>query len=140
VVDVSPVTAQSQGGAPVACTAALAVLEIVREEQLAERAADLGAQVMTQLQALQARYPVIGDVRGRGLLIGVELVTDRRTREPAPEAAARLVRGALERGLLVTSTGRYQNVIEITPPLTIDVEELDRGLLVFEQALRATDV
>ena len=140
VVDVSPITAQSQGGAPVACTAALAVLEIVREEQLAERAANLGAQVMTQLQALQARYPVIGDVRGRGLLIGVELVTDRRTREPASEAAARLVRGALERGLLVTSTGRYQNVIEITPPLTIDAEELDSGLRVFEQALQATDV
>ena len=121
-------------GNPVACTAGLVTLDIIRDERLADRAERLGAMLLNDLKGLLARYPVIGDVRGKGLHIGVELVVPG-TKEPNAELAARFCYRAKELGLVVFYVGTSSNVLEITPPLTITEEEIARGVGLFEQAL-----
>lgn len=113
------------GGNPVSCAAALANLAVIRDERLAENAAARGADLMSRLRTLQERTSTIGDVRGCGLMIGLELVADRATKEPAPEAA-RAARLALrERGLLLGVGGVFGNVLRLQPPLSITAEECD---------------
>jgi 4-aminobutyrate aminotransferase len=123
------------GGSPVPCAAALASLAVIEEERLVDNAAARGRELLAGLEALQVRHPLIGDVRGRGLIVGVELVSDRATRAPAALDAHRLVYRLFELGLLVIYAGLYGNVIEITPPLTITAAEVDEALALFEQAL-----
>ncbi|TMK84345.1 MAG: aminotransferase class III-fold pyridoxal phosphate-dependent enzyme, partial [Actinobacteria bacterium] len=105
------------GGNPVACVAALAVLDVLRDEGLVENAADVGAYLLGRLEELSARHPLVGDVRGRGLLAGVDLVRDRATREPAGREATAVVNGLRQRGILIGSTGPAANVLKIRPPL-----------------------
>jgi 4-aminobutyrate aminotransferase-like enzyme len=111
------------GGNPVACAAALAVLDVIEDEDLVARAATVGDSLRGDLSALADRHSSIGDVRGRGLIAGVELVLDRVTREPDRELAARVKDEMRERGVLIGTTGRHGNILKIRPPLAITADE-----------------
>jgi 4-aminobutyrate aminotransferase-like enzyme len=125
------------GGNPVACAAALAVLEVVEEEGLQANAADVGAHVRRGLEELAERYEPIGDVRSLGLLLGVELVRDRKSREPAPDQTAAVMNGLRDRGVLVGSTGPAGNVLKIRPPLVFTREDADLLLSTLDEVLAA---
>ena len=118
---------------PVTCRAALATLEIIEEEGLVERARELGAFALERLFEMMDRHPLIGDVRGRGLLMGVELVSDRGSREPAVDAAEEIFYRCLDQGLSFKVT--MGNVLTLSPPLTIGRDELDRALDILDAAL-----
>lgn len=120
------------GGNPLACAAALATIELLEQEYL-QNAAEAGQYMLDALQEIQARHPSIGDVRGIGLMIGVEFVLDRKTKEPAKNLTERVVQLAFERGLLLLSCGK--SVIRIAPPLCITRPEIDEGLKIFEEAI-----
>jgi 4-aminobutyrate aminotransferase-like enzyme/Ser/Thr protein kinase RdoA (MazF antagonist) len=111
------------GGNPVACAAALAVLEVIEQEALVARASSVGEALREQLSALAGRHPPVGDVRGRGLIAGVELVVDRTTRVPDRELAARVKDEMRERGVLLGTTGHNGNVLKVRPPLAISADE-----------------
>jgi 4-aminobutyrate aminotransferase-like enzyme/Ser/Thr protein kinase RdoA (MazF antagonist) len=111
------------GGNPVACAAALAVLDILDEEALVARAASVGDLLRTALAALAERHSPIGDVRGRGLMTGVELVRDRSTRDSATDLAGRVKDEMRERGVLIGTTGRLGNTLKIRPPLCITPDQ-----------------
>ena len=111
------------GGNPVACAAALAVLDVIEDEGLVAHAAFVGDDLRASLADLASRHPAIGDVRGRGLMTGVELVRDPATREPDGDRAARVKDEMAERGVLLGTTGRLKNVLKIRPPLCITPEE-----------------
>lgn len=115
-------------GNPVACAAALASLAVLEEEKLIERSAALGAHLRARLDELCAQHPRVGEVRGLGLMIGVEMVWDRETREPAPELAGRVVVELLRRGVLLLGGGIYGNVLSFSPPFVITEEQLDAAL------------
>ena len=122
------------GGNPIACRAALAVLDLLNAELL-EKAAALGEKVRTRFLELQEKFEIIGDVRGLGPMIGMELVKDPRSREPAPDMAKELVGRCLERGLIILACGNYGNVIRTLMPLVITDEQLERGLSIMENGL-----
>jgi len=125
------------GGNPVACAAAMAVLDVVEDEGLTANAAAVGAEIRAAIRALAPRHAAAGDVRGRGLMIGVELVRDRATREPDAGLAVRVQNAMRERGVLVGTTARAGNVLKIRPPLVIDREDAALLLRVLEEALVA---
>src|SRR5438477_1979285 len=122
-------------GNPVAQAAALAVLDVFEEEGLVDRAAQLGETIRERMQAWQQRWPAIGDVRGLGAMLAIELVHDAATKDPAPELATRVVETAAERGLLLLKSGIYSNCIRVLVPLVISPAELDEALGVWEDAL-----
>jgi 4-aminobutyrate aminotransferase/(S)-3-amino-2-methylpropionate transaminase len=125
------------GGNPVSCAAAIANLEVLVEEQLPERSRALGEWLLAALQPLAGRWPQVGQVRGRGLMVGIELVEDRSTKRPAA-ALANKVRAAMrERGVLVGVGGFYGNVVRIQPPLVIDEHQLGLAVEVLDEALGA---
>jgi 4-aminobutyrate aminotransferase-like enzyme len=126
------------GGNPVACAAALAVLDVIEDEGLVANAARLGDQLRTAIRALAATRPAIGDVRGRGLMVGVDLVTDRSTREPDREMAKRVMNEMRERGVLISTTGRDGNVLKIRPPLVLTDEQATLIVSALDEALAAT--
>jgi 4-aminobutyrate aminotransferase-like enzyme/Ser/Thr protein kinase RdoA (MazF antagonist) len=113
------------GGNPVACEAGLAVLEVIEREGLIANARAMGERLVAGLRSLADRHVLIGDVRSVGLLIGVDLVRDRNTREPAVDEADRVLNDLRERGLLVGTTGPSSNVLKIRPPLVIASQEAD---------------
>jgi 4-aminobutyrate aminotransferase-like enzyme len=113
------------GGNPVACEAALAVLDVLEEEQLLPHTEGVGRRLRDGLASLMDRHEGIGDVRSLGLLAGVELVTDRDRREPAADAAERVLNLMREAGVLIGTTGRDGNVLKIRPPLVIAADEVD---------------
>lgn len=123
-------------GNPMSCAAALAALEVIERDGLAARATALGERLQGRLRAMQAAIPLVGDVRGIGAMVAIELVRDRATREPATEETARVVGAARDRGLLLLPTGTWGNVIRFLMPLTIEDAVLDEGLDVLETALR----
>jgi 4-aminobutyrate aminotransferase len=125
------------GGNPVACAAGIAVLDEVATQDFRERADAIGARLRTLLDAIAARVPEVGEVRGIGPMLALELVGDPETKEPAPELAAATLAGARERGLILLSCGLYGNVVRILVPLVASDEELDRGLDILEEALVA---
>ena len=118
------------GGNPVACAAALAVLDVLEDEELVRQAAAVGDALRSALRALAGRHAVIGDVRGRGLMTGVELVLDPGTREPNGDLAVRVRDEMAERGVLIGTTGRLGNVLKIRPPLCVTSSE---GELIVER-------
>jgi 4-aminobutyrate aminotransferase len=123
------------GGNPISCAAALANIAVLEEEHLVENAARRGEQLLTRFRAMQEKHALIGDVRGRGLMIGLELVRDRKTKEPAA-AEAKALRAALrEQGVLVGVGGVLSNVVRIQPPLSITEEECQRAADAVERAL-----
>jgi 4-aminobutyrate aminotransferase/(S)-3-amino-2-methylpropionate transaminase len=114
------------GGNPISCAAALANIAVIEEENLVENAARRGEEIMTRLRSFQETCRLVGEVRGRGLMIGLELVRDRKTKEPAT-AEAKAARAALrERGVLVGVGGIFGNVLRLQPPLSITVDECAR--------------
>jgi 4-aminobutyrate aminotransferase/(S)-3-amino-2-methylpropionate transaminase len=121
------------GGNPVACAAALSAIEILEETVASGRAAAIGARVRDRMTRLADRTPLIGDVRGMGAMIAIELVRDRATREPAAAETQAVIAAARNRGLLLLQAGTYGNVIRFLMPLTITDEELDEGLEILEQ-------
>jgi len=125
------------GGNPVACAAALAVLDVIKEDGLLARARHIGEVLMRELRALERTYSVIGDVRGLGAMVGVELVTDRKTREPDPGTTKRVQLEALRRGVVFPTAGVYGNVVRFLIPLTIPDEALLEGLAVLSEAFAA---
>lgn len=122
-------------GNPVACAAALETIRIIQEEGLMENAAEMGAYFLEKLRQLAEKYPVIGQTRGQGLVLGAELVEDRETRKPADRLAALVVYRAYELGLLLYDTGLHSNVLEFTPPLIITKEDVDQAAAILDQAL-----
>jgi 4-aminobutyrate aminotransferase/(S)-3-amino-2-methylpropionate transaminase len=125
-------------GNPVALAAANAVLDVIEKEKLIERARALGAVIEARMRAWQGSYRQIGDVRGRGAMLAIELVRDRETKEPAPELASKVVDESLRRGLLLLKAGLYSNCVRVLAPLVITDEELEEALDVWEEALAAT--
>ncbi|MBZ6197127.1 4-aminobutyrate--2-oxoglutarate transaminase [Streptomyces olivaceus] len=123
------------GGNPVACAAALGAIETMRELDLNARARRIEAVMKPRLAAMAEKFDVIGDVRGRGAMIAIELVADRDTKEPDPRAAAALAAACHQAGLLVLTCGTYGNVLRFLPPLVIGEDLLNEGLDIIEQAL-----
>ena len=120
------------GGNPLACEAALGVLETIEQDKLVERARHIGEIMLPRLRAIQERNPMVGDVRGRGAMIAIELVAPG-TKEPYP--AAEIARKCHEQGLLVLTAGTYGNVLRFLPPLVIPDHLLEEGLSILEKAL-----
>jgi 4-aminobutyrate aminotransferase/(S)-3-amino-2-methylpropionate transaminase len=125
-------------GNPVAQAAALAVLDVIDEEGLVERAERIGETMRERMEAWQERWPQIGDVRGLGAMLAIELVEDPETKRPAAALASRVVQEALGRGLLLLKAGVGQNCIRVLVPLVVTDAELDEALGVWEDALAAT--
>jgi 4-aminobutyrate aminotransferase / (S)-3-amino-2-methylpropionate transaminase / 5-aminovalerate transaminase len=125
------------GGNPVACAAALAVLDEVASGEFQARAEALGTRLRTRLDAVGERIPQVGEVRGLGPMLALELVHDRDSKAPAPELALATTTAARERGLILLSCGLYGNVIRILVPLVVTGEELERGLDILEDSLVA---
>jgi 4-aminobutyrate aminotransferase/(S)-3-amino-2-methylpropionate transaminase len=124
-------------GNPVALAAGLAVLDVFEQEGLVERAAELGETMRPRMHEWQARFEAIGDVRGLGAMLAIELVLDRETKEPASDLATAVIDEALARGLLLLKAGVYGNCIRVLCPLTISDAELAEALDVWEQALES---
>jgi 4-aminobutyrate aminotransferase len=123
------------GGNPVACAAGVAVLETIRDEDLVANARTRGAELSGALRELMADHPSIGDVRGPGLMIGVELVRDRATGEPDGALADAVTRRAADAGLLLLSCGIHHQVVRWIPPLDVTVPEIEEAVAIFERAL-----
>jgi 4-aminobutyrate aminotransferase / (S)-3-amino-2-methylpropionate transaminase / 5-aminovalerate transaminase len=125
------------GGNPVCCAAALAVLEIFAEERLLDKAEVLGRKLRARFESLQRQFEIVGDVRGKGPMLAMELVRDRETKEPATTEAKALVKYCYEKGLVILSCGNFGNVIRTLMPLVISDEQLERGLAIMEEGLAA---
>lgn len=131
------VHATTFGGNPVSCVAGIATIDVIQQEHLVDKAASLGAHTMKRLKEMLNERSFIGDVRGKGLMIGVELVKDKKNKEPlSREAIQRLYSETTKRGLAIAVTGTYSNVIRIAPPLVITGEQVDRGLEIIEDSLK----
>jgi 4-aminobutyrate aminotransferase len=122
-------------GSPVACAAAIATLDVVRDERLADNAHAQGEFIMNGIREMSSRHRLIGEVRGAGLIVGVELVLDPVTKAPATKECAKLVIRCQQLGLLVHYVGIFSQVIELTPPLVLTRAEAVAGLEIFDQAL-----
>ena len=121
-------------GNPVACAAALAVLDLFEQEDYAARSREIGHAITTRFLKLQERFPMIGDVRGLGGMVAMELVKDPATKEPDSHAASDVLAAAHHRGLLLIKAGMYDNVLRVLVPLSVTDEQLQQGLDIFEDA------
>jgi 4-aminobutyrate aminotransferase / (S)-3-amino-2-methylpropionate transaminase / 5-aminovalerate transaminase len=124
------------GGNPISCAAALANLEVIREENLVENSARRGEELLKRLKRLEESSPRVGEVRGRGLMVGLELVKDKKSKEPAADETKRIRASLRENGILVGVGGAYGNVVRVQPPLSITAAECDRVASALEAALR----
>jgi alanine-glyoxylate transaminase/(R)-3-amino-2-methylpropionate-pyruvate transaminase len=122
------------GSNPMCCAAGRAVLRAIDKDQTQENSKARGAQMKSNLNRLKEKYDIIGDVRGRGLMVGVELVTDRRTKEPAEAEAGRIVEAARENGVIIGKGGTMGNMLRINPPLCINKEDVDLAASVLDHA------
>jgi 4-aminobutyrate aminotransferase/(S)-3-amino-2-methylpropionate transaminase len=122
-------------GNPLACRAALAVLDQFEKKNLLSRAEKIGNMVLERFKQFYAHYPVVGDVRGLGAMVGMELVVDRKTKEPATAFTKQLVNRCREKGLLMISAGTYSNIIRPLMPLVITDEQLEKGLSIIDESL-----
>jgi 4-aminobutyrate aminotransferase/(S)-3-amino-2-methylpropionate transaminase len=122
-------------GNPVACAAALAVLDVFEQDALLARAVAIGKLVRARLDGMQARFECIGDVRGLGPMLALELVGDRSTKEPAPALTDAVIRTCHKRGLIILKCGLYENVIRLHIPFVASDAEVEQGLSILEAAL-----
>jgi 4-aminobutyrate aminotransferase/(S)-3-amino-2-methylpropionate transaminase len=122
-------------GNPVAQAAALAVLDVFEEEDLVARGVVVGSRIRERMLDWQQRWPTIGDVRGLGAMLAIELVTDPATKEPAPDTAREVIDAALQRGVILLKAGVDGNCIRVLCPLTLEDAVLDEALVVWEEAL-----
>jgi 4-aminobutyrate aminotransferase / (S)-3-amino-2-methylpropionate transaminase / 5-aminovalerate transaminase len=125
------------GGNPVACAAGLAVMDVMRDEKLPERAARIGSVVEERMRTWAAENELVGDVRGLGAMMGMELVRDRKTKEPADTQTAKIIAAARDRGLIALRCGVHHNVIRTLMPLTIPDDQLEEGLDILGAALNS---
>ncbi|MFE1962259.1 4-aminobutyrate--2-oxoglutarate transaminase [Streptomyces sp. NPDC059479] len=125
------------GGNPVACAAALGAIETMKKLDLVSKARHIESVMKGRLSALSEKYDTIGDIRGRGAMIAIELVKDRATKEPDPAATAALAKACHQAGLVVLTCGTYGNVLRFLPPLVIGEDLLNEGLDIVEQAFSA---
>jgi len=123
------------GGNPVSSAAVVAVIDIMKREKLVDNSLRMGEIMMKRLLEMQEQSPYIGDVRGRGLIMGVEFVKDKKTKEPAPELVKKMIDLCAEQGLLIGSVGVFGNVIRVAPPLVINEAEANESLDLFAAAL-----
>jgi len=127
-------TISTFGGNPVSCAAALATIQVMEEEASPAHVAEVGAHLRRGLESLQEKYPLIGDVRGMGLMQGVEMVRDRQTKEPATQEVAHLFEATRKRRLLIGKGGLYGNVLRIAPPLIATRDDVDQALEILDHA------
>ena len=125
----------TMGGNPLASAAVAVVVDIMKREHLVENALRMGNLMMSRLREIKEKSPHVGDVRGMGLVMGVELVKDKKSKEPAPDLTRKLIDVAAENGLLIGSVGTFGNVIRVAPPLVITEAEAHESLDIFEKAL-----
>ncbi len=125
----------SCAGNPVCCAASLETIRIIERQHLVKRAAALGSATIRRLKGLGRRIQEMGDVRGLGLLIGVELVKDRESKKPAPDLAKRAVKALAKRKVLTEALGTYKNVLRISPPLNIEDDKMTKSLEILEEVL-----
>jgi 4-aminobutyrate aminotransferase len=118
---------------PLSCVAAITTIDVIKKEKLIERAKRLGEYALKRFKEMMDRHELIGDVRGKGLLIGVDLVKNRKTKEPALKEVRKVDWRAWEKGLVLIHYGK--SVLRIAPPLTISQEEMDKGLNIIEEAI-----
>jgi 4-aminobutyrate aminotransferase-like enzyme len=123
------------GGTQAACAVGMAVLDVMRDEDLQRHALEVGARLKDGLTSLMADFPIVGDVRGLGLFLGVELVTDRTTLEPARRQADYVVNRLRDRGVLVSTDGPLHNVVKIKPPMPFSGKDADRVVSVLSETL-----
>ena len=131
-------TISTFGGNPVTSVAARAVIDVIEEENLLENAHTVGNYFRARLEALKDKHPLIGDVRGMGLMQALELVRDRQTKEPAPTETATLMERARTNGLLIGKGGLYANVIRLAPPLNVSKADVDQAIHLLDQSLAET--
>lgn len=124
-------------GNPLACAAGLKTIEIMERENMASRSMEIGEKVTARVKEWMAKYPVIGNVRGLGAMIGIEFVKDLETKEPNGELVTAMVQECVQRGLMIEPAGRYGQVVRFLAPLVITDEQLEKGLEIFEEALQA---
>lgn len=123
------------GGNPVACAAGLATIELMEKEDLCSKAEAVGNKIVARLKELQQQYPQLGDIRGLGAMVAVELVKDPATREPFKAAVPVIIEECFKRGVLTMGAGIYGNVVRFLPPVVISDEQLNKGLDIFAEAL-----
>lgn len=126
-------------GNPLSCAAALAVLDVFEEEKLLDKSEALGKKLRKYLDALKKKHAIIGEVRGMGPMLALELVKDPKTKEPAPEETAAVVKYAFEKGLNILSCGQYGNVIRTLMPLVITDRQLAKGIAILDEAFASLD-
>jgi len=124
------------GGHPVSCQASLAALDLIDKNNLIARSMSIGDKMKRAFLAMQEKYPIIGDVRGLGAMVALELVKDRATKEPAPKESALIRKKCYESGLIIIGAGIHANVIRILAPLVITDEELEEGLSILEESFK----
>jgi 4-aminobutyrate aminotransferase-like enzyme len=125
-------TISTFGGNPVTCTAARATIEVVEEDNLVENARVMGDRLRQGLNALKDKYPIIGDVRGMGLMQGMELVGEKK--KPDVESSKRIMELSRKNGLLVGKGGTYGNVLRVAPPLNVNKDQVDQALKALDQS------
>jgi 4-aminobutyrate aminotransferase-like enzyme len=128
------------GGNPVSSAAVTAVLEIFENENLTENSAKMGEYIKERLLKIAEKCPYLGDVRGMGLVMGLEIVSDKTTKEPAPKLIRQIIDKCAQNGLLVGSVGMYGNVIRVAPPLVIKKDEADESLAIMEKVLMSLEL
>jgi 4-aminobutyrate aminotransferase/(S)-3-amino-2-methylpropionate transaminase len=121
----------------VACAAAIAVLDVIEEEALVERATHIGKAIEDRWEEVSAETPEIGEIRGLGAMIGVEFIKDPETKEPHPELVGKIIQHAVQNGVVSVNCGIYRNVLRHLIPLVISDEELEEGLDVLADAVAA---
>jgi 4-aminobutyrate aminotransferase-like enzyme len=126
-------------GHPLGCAAALASMNVILKERLVERAAELGSRLMKRLKEMQHEHSIIGDIRSRGLIAGIELVKDQRTKKPASRETIQVVQEAYRRGVIVNPGGTFENVIRMGPPLVITEEQLECGLQAISESIEVVE-
>jgi len=125
------------GGHPLSCQASLAALDLIDKNNLIARSMSIGDKMKRAFLAMQEKYPIIGDVRGLGAMVAIELVKDRATKEPAPKESALIRKKCYESGLIIIGAGIHANVIRILAPLVITDEELEEGLSILEESFKS---
>jgi len=136
MLDLAPATHFfTTAGNPISCAAALATIEVIEKERLCNNASRIGDYMKKRFEEISKKHSLIGDVRGEGLIVGLELVKDRTTKEPATAEAAKVCYRAWENGLILGYVGRSSNVVEITPPLVITEEEAEQGIQILDRTI-----
>jgi 4-aminobutyrate aminotransferase len=133
-------TISTFGGNPVTAVAARATIEVIEEEKLLDNAHTVGAYFRQKLEELQQKHPLIGDVRGMGLMQGLELVKDRKTKEPAAAELTQLLERSRENGLLIGKGGLFGNVVRLSPPLNISKADVDEAIRLLDKSFSEVKV